>query len=242
MDTVMLWYNYLVIAGLIMAHIYKKELAQKLRKEGLSIKEISKKIKSNKSTVSYWCRDILLTKEQLRRLQDKQKVSGMKAILAVAEKKRKRRIEDTALHTELGGRDVGVITKRDLFMLGLALYWGEGYKKGNAETGFTNSDPFVIKIILRWFTECYGIKKEDFILRVSINQLHEERIDNVVNYWTQITRLPVEQFTKPSLIKTKSIKIYTNYSQHFGTLRVKVRRGTNLRRRIMGSIKALENS
>ncbi len=224
-----------------MAHIYKKELAQKLRKEGLSIKEISKKIKSNKSTVSYWCRDILLTKEQLGRLQDKQKAFGMKAILAVAEKKRKQRIEDTALHTERGAQDVGVITKRDLFMLGLALYWGEGYKKGSAETGFTNSDPFVIKMILRWFTECYGIQKEDFILRVSINQLHEERIDDVVNYWAQITHLPIGQFTKPSLIKTKTVKVYANHNQHFGTLRVKVRRGTNLRRRILGSLKHLEN-
>ncbi|MBI3075063.1 MAG: hypothetical protein HYY92_02525 [Parcubacteria group bacterium] len=224
-----------------MAHIYKKELAQKLRKEGLSIKEISQKIKSNKSTVSYWCRDILLTKEQLGRLQDKQKASGMKAILAVAEKKRKQRIEDTALHAERGAQDVGAITKRDLFILGLALYWGEGYKKGSAETGFTNSDPFIIKMILRWFIECYGIQKEDFILRVSINQLHEGRIDDVVHYWAQTANLPTEQFTKSSLIKTKSIKVYANHNQHFGTLRVKVRRGTNLRRRILGSLKHLEN-
>ena len=238
---VMLWYNYLIVAGLIMAHIRKKELAQRLRGEGLSIKEISKKIKSNKSTVSYWCRDIFLTKEQLERLQGKQKASSMKAILAIAEKKRKQRIEDTVLHTERGARDVGVVTQRDLFMLGLALYWGEGYKKGSAETGFTNSDPFVIKMILRWFTECYGIKKEDFILRVSINQLHKSRINYVVNYWAETTDLPIEQFTKPSLIKTKTVKIYANHNQHFGTLRVKVRRGTNLRRRILGSLKHLEN-
>ena len=62
-----------------------------------------------------------------------------------------------------------------LLGLGLGLYWGEGYKKGNNECGFTNSDPDIILLIIRWFQKIYSIDKKDFILRVSINEMHKKR-------------------------------------------------------------------
>jgi len=42
----------------------KKE-ARRLRKEGLSYREIQKQIDVAKSTLSRWCRDIILSPEQL---------------------------------------------------------------------------------------------------------------------------------------------------------------------------------
>jgi transposase len=51
-----------------MAKSVEKEEARKLRKEGMSILAISKKLKVSKSSASLWCRDIELTLEQSIRL------------------------------------------------------------------------------------------------------------------------------------------------------------------------------
>jgi hypothetical protein len=80
------------------------------------------------------------------------------------------------------------------------------------------------------------VEDRSFILRVSINNIHESRTEKVLDYWSKVTNIPPSQFTKTSLIKSKTNKIYSNESVHFGTLRIKVRNGANLRRRILGSI------
>ncbi|MDO8482847.1 MAG: hypothetical protein Q7S86_03455 [bacterium] len=222
-----------------MADIVKKEKAQILRKEGLGINEIAEVLNASKSTVSYWCKDIELTQTQINRLRQKQKNSGIKALFATFEKKRQQRILSVNRLMQEGRREVQSITKRELFLLGLALYWAEGYKKGNEEVGFTNGDSKIIRLIIKWFRVCYQVDPNNFILRVSINELHRNRVNEVVDYWVKETSLCASQFTKTSLIKTKSKKIYSDISKHFGTVRIKVRRGANLRRRILGSLEAL---
>ncbi len=222
-----------------MAKILEQEKARVLRKKGLSIGNIANEIGVSKSTVSYWCRDIVLSHAQVKHLGKQQKTAAVTALLAYAERRRRDRISRTNHLFKRGSLDVGKVSKRDLFMVGLALYWGEGYKKGNDEFGFTNSDPETIRVIIRWLKDIYGVEKENLILRVSINQLHNKRELVVVSYWSKVTKIPKSQFTKTSFIKTASKKRYLNHNEHFGTLRVKVRRGADLRRRILGSINAL---
>lgn len=135
---------------------------------------------------------------------------------------------------------VGKLSNRDRYIAGLALYWSEGYKHKGEETGFTNSDPKMIVFFIRWVADFYSIGKERLILRVSINKIHRRRIKDVERYWSKVTNVPLTQFTKTSLIKSSLKKKYANHSVHFGTLRVKVRRGTDLRRKILGSIKQIK--
>jgi len=219
-----------------MAKILERERAKCLRKKGESIGEIAKKLKVSKGTVSYWCKDIALSSTQIEHLTRQQKRAGLKTILMIAEKRRKKRMLDVKQFNNLGRKDVGKTSGRDLFMIGLALYWGEGYKKGSEECGFTNSDPFIIKIIIKWLKDIYGVETDNLTLRVSINHIHKKRVPKVLKYWSQITGVSLGQFTKTSLIKTDSKKRYPNHDEHFGTLRIKVQKGTNLRRRILGSI------
>lgn len=146
----------------------------------------------------------------------------------------------TKKQKRLGREDVAHLSQRDLFMLGIALYWGEGYKSGNEECGLTNSNAGIIRIFIVWLNKIYGIHAHDLILRVSVNQIHQKRIRTIENYWSEVTKIPLPQFTTASFIKTKSHKLYKNQNEHFGTLRVKVRRGTALRRRILGSLEEIE--
>ncbi len=213
-----------------------REKARAFRTAGKSISEIAHSLRISTSTVSYWCRDILLSKRQQLVLTAKQQRSGAMGRLVAADKKRVERLHRTAMSMHEGAQDVGVLKTRDLYMLGLALYWGEGYKSGNEECGLTNSDPHLIRVFIRWLQQVYQISAGDLILRVSLNGTHAHRVRAVEKYWANVTGIPLKQFTAPSLIKTISKKVYANQESHFGTLRVKVRRGTSLRRRIIGSL------
>jgi len=133
-------------------------------------------------------------------------------------------------------KDIGPINKRDLEMLGIGLYWGEGYKRGSSELGFTNSDPNMITVYMEWLRIIFQVEKENMTLRVSINSSHKDRVKTVLNFWSEHTRIPIEQFTKTSLIKSKIKKTYPNRDTHFGTLRIKVKRSSVLKLKTLGAI------
>jgi len=224
-----------------MAKFILKQKAISLRKKGIGIGTIAKTIGVGKSTVSYWCRDIVLSPAQLNKLQREQIRVGTRALMPFIEERRKQRMELEKKLIQLGKKDVGDLTKRDLFLTGLALYWGEGYRKGNQELGFTNSDPNIIRFFVKWLKKIHNISEKELILRVSINNLFQNKEKPVLQFWSKLIKVPLDQFTKTSFIKSKIKKVYPNHLTHYGTLRVKVRRGTNLRRRIMGSLQALSN-
>lgn len=210
-----------------------------MRKRGLSITAIAKKLRVSKSTASLWCRDIELTDAQIQRISEISKHHATISLLKASEFKRHARLSRMQEMRAIGLHDIGTLSKRDIFMIGLGLYWGEGYKKGNQELGFTNSDPLMIKFYITWLNTIYDISVDRLILRVSINTQHASRVPEVEKYWQNITKIPSNQFTKTSLIEAKTRKTYTRHENHFGTLRIKVRRGTDLRRRILGSISGL---
>ena len=223
-----------------MANIILREKAKQIRKkDGASIKEISDLLKVSKSTVSFWCKEIVLNKTQIAFLVKKQKEAGLKGSLIYSEKIRKERIERDSRQREIGNGDVGNLSKRDLLVAGLSLYWAEGYKKSHSEVGFTNSDPKMINLMLKWFCEIYEVKKEDFIARVSINISHQKKVSSILKFWSNKTRIPLNRFTKTSLIKSVSKKIYPDNKNYYGVLRVKVRKGTLLKQRILGGIEFL---
>jgi hypothetical protein len=213
-----------------------KAKAQELRVTGLSIHEIAQKLSQPKSTISYWCRDIELTYTQIEKITKRHKHESTARLLRAAEKKRFERLSRERGARHLGKSDIGSFSDRDLLLLGLGLYWGEGYKQGSRELGFTNSDPRMIQAFMKWMMVTYGVHKNDFICRVGINESHRDRVGDVMNFWSTQTGLPSSQFTKTSLMKTVVTKKYDNPEQHFGTLRIKVRRGAGLRERILGSI------
>ena len=212
-----------------------------LRRKGASIGVIADKLGVSKSTASLWCKDIALSKSQIDALHAGMKKAGTRALLLAAEKKRAERIRNIERYSRRGARDVGRLSKRDLFILGLGLYWGEGYKNGSEETAFTNSDPHMIRVFISWLERIYDVPKNTLIFRISINKIHEKRIDSILRYWTDFLGVSKDQFTKPSFIQTPVKKIYKNNDQYYGILRVKARNGVNLRRRILGSLDKLRS-
>jgi len=222
-----------------MADIKSREKAQKLRKQGKSIDEITNTLDSPRSTVAYWCRSVELTKEQKKKLETKSKNAGRDIFIKNAKEKRRKHLELLEKHKKIGEENVRTLSRRDLDMLCIGLYWGEGYKTGNGEFGFTNSDADMIKIYLRWLYDIHHVSKDRIILRVSINESHKDRVDDVLKFWVKTTKISKKQFTKTSLIKAKSKKVYSNHNEHMGTLRVKVSCGANIRAEVTGAISSV---
>ena len=212
-----------------------RERALQLRSQGASLNEIVSRLGVPKSTIWFWCRNIVLTKEQLHRLYQKQKIGGIEA----AEKMRQKRILLTKQLIQRGIKEVGNLSRRDLLIAGAALYWAEGYRKGDGEFGFTNSDPKMIALILRWLTVTCKISKEKIHLRICINSGHKRRIIKIQRFWSNITKLPSSSFSSPTFINVKNKKTYFNSDKYFGTLRVKVRNNVNLKRKIIGMIEGI---
>jgi transcriptional regulator with XRE-family HTH domain len=222
-----------------MANIRLREKARALRARGKSLSEIANLLRASKSTVSHWCRDILLSNDQLRSLSMLQARAGAYGRIRAAEAKRASRIKSAREAGLRGAGRVGRLTPRDLYILGLGLYWGEGLKSANEEFGISNSDPAVIRTFIKWVESAFGIARRDLILRVSLNAVHAHRVSGVEQFWSHVTGVPLSQFTKTSLITTSSRKVYPANQAHYGTLRVKVRRATNLHRTVLGSLAEL---
>jgi len=224
-----------------MANITKKLLAQELRRKGYSISEIAKKLKMHKSgTIGKWCRDIPLTSEQIERLAKKQESGSYKGRMIAVEKLRKDRMKEVKLMRKEGLREIGNLNKRDLFISGVGMYWSEGETyPGSDRLSFTNSDPRMILFMLKWFKEICKVPDNKFSLQVKINKIHKSRAREVEKYWSKLTGIPLTQFNKTVLIKSKTKKVYPNLDTHYGTLRIVVRQGTQLRRKINGWIEGL---
>lgn len=217
-----------------MAKFEKRLEARILRREGWSIRNIALHLDVSKASASLWCRDIELTKEQ----KEKFIADGHRGRLLGAEtNKRKKQYRIEQCNAE-ALKIVGHLSERDRFIVGIALYWGEGSKK--SKMSFVNSEPALALFMLRWFQEFMGVKKEDFMPRIFINEMHRSRAEKVLIFWSDYLGLEREQFSKIVFLKMKAKKVYENYDNYYGVLALGARNSALLKYRILGLIDALK--
>ena len=162
------------------------------------------------------------------------------ACLKSAENRSARRISDITKSKVDAAEDIGEsLSNRDLLLLGVGLYWGEGYKNGNTEFGFTNSDPEMVRVYLKILKEVYKIEADQLTLKININQLFAENQSEIEKYWQAITKISSDQFTKTTLIQSKLNRKY-NIDGYKGTIRIKVKRGEFLKTRVLESVKKIQ--
>jgi len=213
--------------------------ARELRKNGKSIKTIAELTGAAKSSVSVWVRDIVLTSEQKEQLVLSERIGIRRGQLLGGEYHRQKRLSQIKAAEEDGRKFMSKLTKKELLLVGLALYWGEGSKK-STKLQFCNSDPKMIQFLLLWLGECFGIRTEEIRCRVGINEIHKERDVLVKKYWSEITRIPLQQFETTSLKHTDNRKVYTNLEEHYGTLSVNVIKPAKYFYKVLGLINALQ--
>jgi len=223
-----------------MANTLKKNKALSLRRRGRSITEISDKLNIPKSTIGVWCRNLKLGKKQIERLAKRQESGSYKGRMKFLERIRSNRLLQTKKLRQEGLSDVKNISRRDLFVSGIAMYLSEGAtSESSEEVSFTNSDFRTVLFMKKWFSNICKISNDRFIIQIRINKLHKDRINSVENYWSKMINVPLSQFTKTILIKSKAKKVYPKDDTYYGTIRLKVKQGTQLRRKINGWVEGL---
>ncbi len=220
-----------------MNYLILKERAINLRGGGLSYSEILKEIPVAKSTLSLWLRSVNLSKRQEQRLTEKKLASMRRGAIA----KRTQRIEKTQLIKNKAISEIKTISNRELWLIGTALYWAEGSKAKdhNISQGliFNNSDPLMIDLFLKWLKNVLKIKNNDVHFEIYIHENHKNNIENAKMFWAKITKRSVSELSrvyfKKNKINTKRKNIGQNY---YGLLRIKVRKSSDLNRRVSGWI------
>lgn len=221
---------------------FKEKLeAQKLRRDGCSIRYITDSLRVSKGSVSIWCRDIKLSDDQITNLELNQKQGNLKARMNAAESKRKKRLETIENLRLAGIKDIGNLTDKEFFTSGLGIYWGEGTKTEGLAS-ISNSDPQVIIFMIKWFKKFAKISNIDFSCQLGINEIYSDQVKRIEKHWSNITGIPLTQFTKTSIKHVKNKKIYPDPNMYMGTIRLRIRRSTNLQRKIMGWIEGLNKA
>ncbi len=221
-----------------MARSQEKLRALELRRNGQSIKEIARKLKVSASSVSNWCKNVVLTPEQIKELEkhSRDPYYGKRLEYLLSQKRKKE--EKIKFLLNQGKKEVGSLTKRELFLIGIALYWSKGFKK-DTQAGFANSDPKMIKLFLAWLYTCFDYKPKDLLPRLTLNISHKSRTNKVIKYWSEVIGIPPQDFKKPFYQNVKWKKVYENPETYYGVLRIKVRKSKDFLRRIHGWIDGL---
>lgn len=219
-----------------------KEAVQKMRRNGTSLSDIVKKFSITKSTASFWCKDIILSESSIQKIKTEGKDKSIKGLLRYSESKRKERIDRNILQKQEGALIIDNLSDRDILMVGLGLYWGEGYKYENGEFGFTNSNPHMIRFYFKWL-KLWKVDRDSLIFRLTINEFFRKDESNIKNFWMTFLGVKEEQFSKTTFIQTNLKKASIKNTEGYkGILRVKVRRGTSLRNKILGAIEYISNT
>lgn len=131
------------------------------------------------------------------------------------------------------------LSERELLISGIALYWAEGFKTlHERRLGFCNSDPNMIRFYLYWLQRALHVNSSEVVARVTLNVSHKHRVEEVEEYWSKLTGIPLEQFTKPFYQNSQWKKRY-NTDTYYGVLRIHVKNSLNDLLRMRGWIQGL---
>lgn len=214
---------------------YKQNVAIEMRKRGFSYSEIENRIHVPKSTLSYWLKNIKLTLEQVQKLNDKRtaiaKANALKKILRTS------RVTEDVKNSSV--QDIQKISKRELWLIGIMLYWKNG-NKSDLKKGvhFSSADPCMTKLFLKWLREIGGIQDEEikFDIFITIHQGNKKSsTDETIHHWSKVTGFSKSRFSHIYFQKGNNKK-----KSKLGFLRVRVAQSSMLARQITGWIEGLK--
>jgi DNA-binding transcriptional MerR regulator len=96
--------------------------------------------------------------------------------------------------------------EQELKIAGIMLYWAEGSKIKKQEevvcgktVDFANSDPKMIQLFLKFLRKICRVDEER--LRIYLYCYANQDVTFLKNYWSEITKIPLNHFTKPYVRK-----------------------------------------
>ncbi|MFJ5015667.1 hypothetical protein [Streptomyces griseoluteus] len=208
-----------------------REQARELRRQGCTYDQIEAALGCSRSSVSLWVRD-LPKPERKRSPEEAAAISrkGWEEKLRIRDEER-RRTKDEAR------RRVGALTERELFLVGVGLYWAEGAKDKpydrREHVTFVNSDPGMITTFLAWL-DLLDVERERLRFTVMIHETAD--VPGAERFWAEVVDADRAAFNKTSLKKHNPKTVRRNTGDSYrGCLVIKVLKSADLYRRIEGA-------
>lgn len=203
--------------------------ARELRLQGLTYDAIQVQLGCSKSSISLLVRD--LPKPPRRTPAEASMIAkrGWEVTLQRREIERQQ-TRDVAV------REIGGMTARELFLLGVGLYWAEGSKskphRRAERITFINSDPDMIKVFLAWLRL---LKVEPAHVRFHVH-IHETADACVAErFWADLAGTGAGAFGKTTIKRHNPLTNRKNTgTTYHGCLVVRVNKSADLYRRVEG--------
>lgn len=216
----------------------EKQQAIKLRLQGKSYNEIKKILNiPSKGTLSYWFKNINLPDKAKKKLARNMELARQRGLLRYNNDRTKAILLENKHAHEEARKTIGTLSKRELLLVGAALYWGEGTKIGKNYSSnaiaLSNSSPNLIAVFMRFIREILEIPEEK--IRGGI-QIHPNiNSEEAKKFWSKITNLPKERFYTFQQVNRASRQKRSASQLPYGTISVRVNKRTMLHK-ILGYI------
>lgn len=183
-----------------------------LRGRGFSIPEISKELSVPKTSVYHHAKNVRILPEHFKEWMGKRGGSTKRMLIA----KQKAYEEGKYLIQNL--------TYREKLLFICALYWGEGSK---GDLGLSNTDPELVKVYINGLKELFQVSEND--LRISIRIYEDLDRKLCLQFWSDITGVPVNKFVSVNVLRGRKIG-----KLKYGMCRVRVTKGGKILKKILG--------
>ncbi len=217
-----------------MARTQDKQKAIDLRLKGYSYSQIKSELKISKSTLSGWLKNYPLSEERIKELTGKNE----KRIENYRKTRLRQKEEILRKIYQKEKAEIFPLSKRDLFIAGLFLYWGEGGKTKDGELVLSNTNPAALKFFICWLKN--SLKADINKTQIKLHLYSDMDIEKEIDFWSKELNISRSQFIKP-YIKTsnKSGLTYKNGFGH-GTCNIALSK-TELARKILMGLKSVED-
>ncbi|MFE2466687.1 hypothetical protein [Streptomyces mirabilis] len=207
-----------------------RDKARELRLQGWTYDQIQMELGCSKGSFSLWVRD--LPKPERRDPSEQAKLASRKRWdheLAVRDEERQKTKAAAAA-------EIGTLSDRELFLVGVGMYWAEGSKDKpydrRENVTFVNSDPGMIETFLRWL-DLLGVERDRVRYCVMIHESAD--VAGAEQYWADLVGADRSAFNKTTIKKHNPKTVRKNVGASYrGCLTIKVRQSADLYRRIEG--------
>ncbi|GGR48757.1 hypothetical protein [Streptomyces roseolus] len=205
--------------------------ARELRLQGMTYDQIQVELGCSKSSISLWVRD--LPEPERKRTPERASEIARRGW----EPTMRRREEERQATKRAAAENIGALSERELFLLGVGLYWAEGTKdKPHARrerVTFVNSDPGMVRVFTAWL-DLMEVPAERRAYSLMIHETAD--VTAAENYWADLVGVPASRFRKTTLKRHNPRTVRKNVGAEYrGCLVIRVLGSADLYRRIEGA-------
>ncbi|MEV4942955.1 hypothetical protein [Streptomyces zaomyceticus] len=205
--------------------------ARELRLQGMTYDRIQVELGCSKSSISLWVRD--LPKPERKRSREEASEIARRGW----EPTMRRREEERRTAKSAAAAEIGAMSERELFLVGVGLYWAEGTKdKPHARrerVTFVNSDPGMIQVFIAWLDllDVEPARRKYYVM------IHETAdVAAAEQYWGSLVGVDPSTFNKTTLKRHNPRTNRKNVNDDYhGCLAIQILGSADLYRRIEGA-------